>query len=49
VLQPVEAEEGKPPKRGWPEDYFEPTIGSLRSNPIPYDPPPAFEAREELR
>jgi len=49
VLQPVAAEEGKTAMRGWPDGYFERTFGSLRSNPIQYDPPPDFEAREELR
>ena len=49
VLQPVEAEESKPAMKGWPEGYFERTFGSLRGNPIPYDPPPDFESREELR
>ena len=33
----------------WPEGYFEKTFGSLRDNPITYEPPPRFEARQELR
>ena len=44
VLQPVQAEESRSAKRDWPEGYFERTFGSLRSNPIPYDPPPDFSA-----
>jgi hypothetical protein len=34
--------------RGWPEGYFEKTFGCLRDNPIVYEPPPNFEARQEL-
>jgi hypothetical protein len=34
---------------GWPDHYFEKTFGSLRDNPIVYEPPPDFEARQEIR
>jgi len=44
VLEPSASRED-----GWPEGYFERTFGSLRDNPIPYEPPPQFEARRELR
>lgn len=33
----------------WPEGYFDKTFGSLRENPIAYEPPPQFEKRQELR
>jgi hypothetical protein len=35
-------------KSGWPEGYFERTFGSLRIDPLTYEPPPPFEVREEL-
>jgi hypothetical protein len=46
VLQPVKAEETG---AAWPRGYFERTFGSLRDNPIPYEPPPDLEVRAELR
>jgi hypothetical protein len=41
MLQPLRA--------AWPEGYFERTFGSLRDDPIPYEPPADFEVRSELR
>ena len=38
VLQPVKAGEPELRKTGWPEGYFERTFGSLRDNPITYEP-----------
>ena len=49
VLEPVKAEEAELRKTGWPEGYFERTFGSLRDNPITYEPARDFEVREELR
>jgi hypothetical protein len=48
VLQPVKPEEAESKRAAWPEGYFERTFGSLRDNPITYEPPPDFEARAEL-
>lgn len=52
VVQPLQGEVGGvkgAAKRTWPEGYFETTFGSLRDNPIAYEPPPHYELREELR
>ncbi len=42
-------EEAASKEGGWPEGYFEKAFGSLRDDPIGYEPPPRFEARQELR
>ena len=50
VLEPLlKNGQGAPIQGGWPAGYFEGTFGSLRDNPIAYEPPPQFEARRELR
>ena len=51
VLQPLVLKNEKLVSKedGWPEGYFEKTFGSLRDNPITYEPPPQFETRQELR
>jgi hypothetical protein len=48
VLRPVKAEEAESKRTAWPEGYFERTFGSLRDNPLTYEPPPDFEVRAEL-
>jgi hypothetical protein len=49
VLEPaVDEERTASEVAAWPERYFEETFGSLRDNPITYEPPPPFERREEL-
>lgn len=50
VLEPLASKIDQAPidrDRGWPEGYFEKTFGSLRDNPIVYEPAPPFEARQE--
>jgi hypothetical protein len=47
TLRPVK-DEAESKKIVWPEGYFERTFGSLRDNPIKYEPPPDFEVRAEL-
>ncbi len=51
VLEPLvfKGEETAPTSRRWPEGYFEKTFGSLRDNPMTYEPPPPFELRQDLR
>jgi len=51
VLEPlvIKHEQGSLKPGGWPDGYFESTFGSLRDNPIAYEPPPEFEQRQELR
>ncbi|MBZ5620720.1 MAG: hypothetical protein LAQ69_18640 [Acidobacteriia bacterium] len=51
VLEPLvlENEKAASSHGGWPEGYFEKTFGSLRDNPITYEPPPQYETRPELR
>jgi hypothetical protein len=51
VLEPLVLKGQEPASRagGWPEGYFEKTFGSLRGDPIRYEPAPQFEARQELR
>jgi len=48
MLRSVNAEGAESKKIVWPEGYFERTFGSLRNNPINYEPPPDFEGRVEL-
>lgn len=51
VLAPLVLKTGEEPLKedGWPDGYFDKTFGSLRENPIAYEPPPQFEKRQELR
>jgi hypothetical protein len=51
VLAPlvIKIEASSSKEGGWPDGYFENTFGSLRDNPIAYEPPPEFEKRQELR
>ena len=51
VLEPTVFKGKETPLRegGWPEGYFGRTFGSLRDNPIAYEPPPHLEMRQELR
>ncbi len=51
VLEPlvIKIEASPSIEGGWPDGYFEKTFGSLRDNPIAYEPPPDFETRKELR
>jgi hypothetical protein len=48
IVRPVTAAEADVDEKGWPKGYFERTFGSLRDDPIEYEPPPDFEERAEL-
>lgn len=50
VLAPLvlKTDDGPLKEDGWPDGYFENTFGSLRDNPITYEPPPQLEKRQEL-
>lgn len=49
VLEPLVSKgKGGSMHGGWPEGFFEKTFGSLRDNPIGYEPAPPLEMRQEL-
>ena len=49
IVRPVTAAEAEVDEKGWPKGYFESTFGSLRDDPIEYEPPPPLEERNKFR
>jgi hypothetical protein len=49
IVRPVTAAETEREEKGWPKGYFERTFGSLKDNPMEYEPPPPLEERTKFR